>query len=270
MKAAAIVVLALFFAATATAQIYGVPASVGSQTSRGYSSGVPASVTSQTSKSYNPGVPASVTSLGPNGWQGGAPFGTPLSPATTTVSCIAGGAYCAPTTFPPVGTGFRRHHRHDWSGYGYGGYGYAYLPYVYSDYPAYSPDNMDMGTGYNYLQPSNMTMEPDPPAPTIYERRPTTRPYARDEARYDDSYSGPANDPAPRSKSVTIGVGEQETTTLVFADGHQMDVHNYAIVGPTLFNFDGAGPFRVKLAELDLSATQKLNEDNGVEFKLPK
>ncbi len=269
MKPAAIVVLALFFAVTATAQIYGVPASVSSPTSKSFSPGVPASVTSQTSKSYTPGIPASVTSLGPNGFQPGAPFGTPLSPATTTVSCIAGGAYCAPTTFPPVDTSLkhRRHHKWFGPGYGYGG-GYYYLPYMYSDYPAYSPDNMDMGTGYNYLQPSTVTVEPDPPAPTIYERRPTTRPYARDEARYDDSYGGPANDPA--HKSVTIGVGEQETTTLVFADGHQMDVHNYAIVGPTLFNFDGTGPFRVKLAELDLSATQKLNENNGVEFKLPK
>ncbi len=270
MKPAAILVIIVLFAANAMAQINGVPASVTSQSSRGYSAGVPASVTSQTFKSYNPGVPASVGSLGPNGWQSGAPFGTPLPPPTTTVSCIAGGAYCAPTTFPPVDTGRKhRHHRFGWGGYGYGYGGYLYAPYLYSDYPAYSPDNMDMGTGYNYLQPSSVVTvtEPDPPAPTIYERRPTTRPYARDEARYDTDYRGPANDPV--AKSSTVGVGEQDTTTLVFADGHQMDVHNYAIVGQTLFNFDGTGPFRVRLAELNLSATQKINEDNGVDFKLP-
>ena len=228
MKRAAILAL-MFFAATAMAQTHGVPASVSSQTSKGYGQGVPASVTSQTFKSYNPGVPASVTSLGPNGWQRGAPFGTPLAPATTTVSCIAGGAYCAPTTFPPVNTGSNgRHHHHPGYGYGYGyGYGgYSYAPYLYSDYPAYSPDGTNMGTGYDYLQPSsNVTVaEPDPPAPTIYERRPTTRPYARDEARYDDDYRGPAADAAP--KSTIVGVGEQDATTLVFADGRQMDVHN--------------------------------------------
>lgn len=269
MKPAAIVVLALF-AASAMAQINGVPASVASQTSRSFSPGVPASVTSQTSKSYTPGVPASVTSLGPNGFQAGAPFGAPLTRPTTTISCIAGGAYCAPTTFPAVNTGLKHGHRHNRFGFGYGyGYGgYLYAPYMYSDYPAYSPDGADMGAGYNYLQPSTVTVEPDPPAPTIYERRPTTRPYARDEARYDNDYRGPASDSAPRS--TTIGVGEQETTTLVFADGHQMDVHNYAIVGQNLFNFDGTGPFKIKLAELNLHATEKVNEDNGVEFKLPK
>ncbi len=254
------------------AQINGVPASVTSQTSsRSFSPGVPASVTSQTSRSYTPGVPASVTSLGPRGFQGGAPFGTPLTRPTTNISCIAGGAYCAPTTFPPVDTGGRRHHHNKFGGYGYGGYGYGgyvYVPYAYSDYPAYAPDYADMGAGYDYLQPSTVTIEPDPPAPTIYERRPTTRPYARDEARYDDSYRGPANDPV--AKSTTIGVGEQETTTLVFADGHQMDVHNYAIVGANLFNFDGTGPFKIKLDELNLSATQKVNDDNGVQFKLPR
>jgi hypothetical protein len=262
MRPAAIVVLALF-AASAMAQINGVPASVTSQTSRSFSSGVPASVTSQTTKSFTPGVPASVTSLGPNGF--GAPFGTPLPQPTTTVSCIAGGAFCAPTTFPPVDTGFRRHHH---GRFGFGGFGgYVFVPYMYSEYPAYAPDGADMGAGYNYLQPSTVTMEPDPPAPTIYERRPSTRPYARDEARYDNDYRGPANDPAP--KSTTIGVGEQETTTLVFADGHKMDVHNYAIVGQNLFNFDGTGPFKIPLAQLNVPATEKLNDDNGVSFKIP-
>ena len=250
MKRAAIVALVLF-AAAAMAQVHGVPASV----------------TSQTSKSFTPGVPASVTSLGPNGY--GTPFGRPPALPTTTVTCYGGGMYCYPTTTPAINSGFngRRHH-HGGNGYGYGP-GYGYTPYAY--YPAYpTTDYSTMGAGYDYLQPATTTTvapEPEPPAPTIFERRPTTRPYARDEARYDDSYRGPAAE-APHTAS--IGVGEEETTTLVFADGRRMDIHNYAIVGPTLFNFDGTGPFKVKLSELDLSGTVKLNEDNGVLFKLPK
>lgn len=248
MKRAGIIAVVLL-AAAAMAQVHGVPASV----------------TSQTSKGYTPGVPASVTSLGPNGY--GTPFGTPPMRPTTTVSCYGGGLYCYPTTSPPVNSGFNgRHHRHDGNGYGYG-YGYGYSPYTY--YPPNSvTDYSSMGSGYDYLQPSTTTVtpEPDPPAPTIFERRPATRPYARDEARYDDNYRGPAAEPGARPTAV----GEQDTTTLIFADGHQLDLHNYAIVGQTLFNFDGTGPFKVRLAELDLGATEKINEDRGVEFKLPK
>ncbi len=249
MNRPAVLAIVVFFAAAAVAQIHGVPASV----------------TSQTDKGFTPGVPASVTSLGPNGFRG-TPFGTPPSLPTTNVTCFGGGLYCYPTTNPPINSGFKHHH-HRGGGYGYP---YGYPAYYYPAYPAYSPDYMDMGSGYDYLQPNSPASveEAEPPAPTIYERRPTTRPYARDEARYDDEYRGPAGDPAP--KSTVIGVGEQDTTTLVFADGHQMDLHNYAIVGQTLFNFDGTGPFKVRLAELNLDATMKINEDHGVEFKLPQ
>lgn len=295
MKPAATLVM-LLFAATAMAQVRGVPASVTSTSPGNPNPGVRASVSSQSTRSYNPGVPASVTSLGPQGWQGGShgngthsgwqhgtsQFGNPPALPPTTFSCFGGGIICAPTTFPPNNTYTGRHH-HDRYGYGYSGYGYGYgygrdAPYYYVDpsaYSSYSTDSsyMGMGAGYEYLQPSaNVTVEPDPPAPTIYERRPSTRPYARDEARYDDSYGGPAADAVakPATRSSNLGVGEQDATTLVFADGHKMDVHNYAIVGSNLFNFDGTGPFKVKLSELNLGATEKLNEDNGVEFKLPK
>ena len=270
MKRAAIFVVVLF-AASALAQIRGVPASVTSLSPGNPNPGVPASVTSQTSKSYNPGIPASVTSLGPNGWQGGSPFGNPPALPPTNFSCLLGGLYCAPTS-SPVKNGFHGHH-HDGGNYGYGyGYGYGYSPYYL--YPAYSGDYSGMGSGYDYLQPGDSvstTVEPEPPAPTIFERRPASRPFARDEARYDDSYRGPAADSVvARATHTTIGVGEQDTTTLVFADGHQLDVHKYAIVGPTLFNFDGTGPFKIQLADLNLAATAKINEDHGVEFKLPK
>ncbi|HVP44249.1 MAG TPA: hypothetical protein VMS96_12515 [Terriglobales bacterium] len=247
MKRAGIAALVLF-AAAAMAQVHGVPASV----------------TSQTSKGFTPGVPASVTSLGPNGWQDGRgyPFGVPPSTPPTTFSCIAGGLACYPTTYPPVHSGVKGgHHRRSLYGYG----GYAYAPYYYPAYPAYSTDYM---SGYDYLQPAPTAEEPAPPAPTIFERRPASRPYARDEARYEEEYRGPAAEATP--KSTVIGVGEQETTTLVFADGHQLDIHNYAIVGQILFNLDGTGPFKVKLAELDLVATAKINEDRGVDFKLPR
>lgn len=247
------VVLVVLFAAAAMAQIHGVPASV----------------TSQGSKGTLGGVPASVTSLGPNGWQGTSRWGNPPAAAPTTTYCLLGGLYCAPGTGPNGNDGHRHHHNNN--GWGYGGYGYGYSPYY--SYPLYSPyysmDYSDIpAQGSVQVTPPE---EEDPPAPTIFERRASTRPYARDEQRYDQDYVPPSAAPRadPRSKAAPINVGEEETTTLVYRNGKEFEVHNYAIVGQTLFNLDGTGPFRIHLAELDLPATEKLNSDRGVTFKIP-
>jgi hypothetical protein len=44
---------------------------------------------------------------------------------------------------------------------------------------------------------------------------------------------------------------------------------NYAIVGSTLFNLSDGTTRKVALAELDLPATMKQNDDRGVDFQLP-
>lgn len=55
--------------------------------------------------------------------------------------------------------------------------------------------------------------------------------------------------------------------TLVFRDQHQLEVGGYAIVGPVLYADSQAAPIRI--ADLDLSGTIKLNQQRGVEFRLP-
>lgn len=62
----------------------------------------------------------------------------------------------------------------------------------------------------------------------------------------------------------------QPVTVLVFKDGHRSDVENYAIVGNTLFDFaDDGRTLKIQLADLDIVATQRVNDAAGVEFKLP-
>ncbi len=61
----------------------------------------------------------------------------------------------------------------------------------------------------------------------------------------------------------------QPTTVLVFKDGHRSEVVNYAIVGETLFDFAKDRTHKILLADLDLPATRRANDDRGVEFKLP-
>jgi hypothetical protein len=58
-------------------------------------------------------------------------------------------------------------------------------------------------------------------------------------------------------------------TVLVFRDGHQQEVENYAITGSRLIVI-GERTQKILLSDLDLSATAKANADRGVDFKTPK
>jgi hypothetical protein len=58
-------------------------------------------------------------------------------------------------------------------------------------------------------------------------------------------------------------------TTLVFKDGHQLQLNNYAIVSQTLYDFTPGHSRKIALSDLDLAATQKENDDHGVVFELP-
>jgi hypothetical protein len=59
-----------------------------------------------------------------------------------------------------------------------------------------------------------------------------------------------------------------QATVLVFRDQRREEVHNYAIVGQTLWIFSPQRTERVPLAEIDLAASAKANQDRGVEFHI--
>ena len=59
-------------------------------------------------------------------------------------------------------------------------------------------------------------------------------------------------------------------TVLVFREKHIQEVHNFAIVGQTLWIFNERRASKVPLSSLDVAATTKLNDERGVEFRLPK
>ena len=57
-------------------------------------------------------------------------------------------------------------------------------------------------------------------------------------------------------------------TTLVFRDGLQLSVRNYAVAGDTIWVLDQRNARKIPLSKIDLAATQQVNEKNGVEFHL--
>jgi hypothetical protein len=145
--------------------------------------------------------------------------------------------------------------------------GTAYYPYVYALPVPYAVDTSDAG---------NSDDDSDDDAeyqggPTIFDRR-----GSGPDSYIPPSSPGPAharnvpsenNDPADSANATPEP--PQPPTTLVFKDGHQIEVNNYAIVGQTLFDLTTGHPRRIALADLDLSATQKQNDDRGVVFQLP-
>ena len=56
---------------------------------------------------------------------------------------------------------------------------------------------------------------------------------------------------------------------LVYRDGHQGEAQNYAILGQTVWVFGEQATRRIALADLDLQATKRLNDERGVEFVSP-
>jgi hypothetical protein len=137
---------------------------------------------------------------------------------------------------------------------------YAYPYAVPVPYAAYTdqPDSAGSVTGpgdqaeSSAFDPTEANADPysGPPyqGPMRFESR-------QQEAAASDE-SGSADPPQPQ-------------TILVFKDGHQLEVENYAIVGQTLYDLTPGHARKVPLADLDLSSTEKQNDDRGVVFQLP-
>ena len=132
---------------------------------------------------------------------------------------------------------------------------------------------------------------PEPPARTIFERRSTTVADDSDDtadSRYGEHYldsreerhrkpakaedtdekvvaKASTEKPVPETPSESL-----PSTILIFKDGHRSEIHDYAIVGDNLFDLGTVHVMKkIPLAMLDLSATRKENEQNGVDFRLP-
>jgi len=62
----------------------------------------------------------------------------------------------------------------------------------------------------------------------------------------------------------------EPATALVFRDQHIEEVRNYAIAGETLWVLNAQAAKKIPLAQLDLAATVKMNDDRGVDFQVPR
>ena len=186
----------------------------------GQVNGVPASVTSYGFGGHfnpTPGPPASVTSLGPNGFHNGN--SNSVRPFCCFTASPGGQHHPGGGQHHP---GFGNNHRGDGAFFG------GYSPYYSVPYPVYVEPEAEAPA------PSDQFPEEEyRGGPTIFDRR------GPGPSRADDVAS---RSPVPRDPEPAHGeqiqeptpAAEQPETLLVFKDGHQLGVKNYAIVGDML------------------------------------
>lgn len=191
------------------------------------------------------GIPASVTSPRPDGTLRGIP---------------------ASVTDPRAGFGFRGSVS---SGHGRPGEPlhhrrppvvvvpyYAY-PYFY-DYSAYEQPQPDAQT----VQPQVIVIKDETSHSDGSSR------YGEHSFEERDPVREEAVQPKPTSAQQPEDAGPP--TTLIYRDGHRAELRNYAIVGTDLLDLTKSPVIkRIPLASLDLDATRRQNEENGVDFYLP-
>jgi hypothetical protein len=211
------------------------------------------------------GVPPSVTSFG----FGGQPGFHGVPPSVTSLNF---GNAPFRVQQHPVFSGNR--HRNGFGNHGLGNPLSGNVVAVPYAYPVYV---MEPGVDDSMEQ-----MEPEDyrGGPTIFDRRGPGEDYSRPAPRRyreasrqtedeEDYRTAPARESAVQQPAPEQEVAEQPRTLLVFKDGSRREVANYAIVAATLYDLSAGRTQKVALAELDLQATVKQNDQRGVEFQLP-
>jgi hypothetical protein len=87
--------------------------------------------------------------------------------------------------------------------------------------------------------------------------------------REQEQYASAAPVNAPRPAPEPRAAAEAPATILVYRDGRKAEIRNYAVVGETLWLLSEQRAQKIPLAELDLAATRKANEERGMEFAVP-
>jgi hypothetical protein len=169
-----------------------------------------------------------------------------------------------------------RHHHDGNSGSVY------YVPYYVPYYP------MDYEGSVADEAPPQDVSDSYEGGPTIFDRRGSgeraandyvddrpraaTRPPTPAAAPRDSDKASPAT--AARAAEAPVSAPEPvialQPTILIFKDGHKQQIGNYAIVGANLYDLTPGRRQKVPIADLDVVATQKANDDEGNDFKLPQ
>jgi len=184
-----------------------------------------------------------------------------------------------------VGRGIRPAFGHGIPGHGFGrpflfpGYYPYYYPDYYSDEApaAAAPQVVVVQSPQQQAQ----AQAPPPPEPVLIEwqgdhfvRMTLAEKINSQGVSPDYSQKNPARPVDSAKKGADQQQRELPPAVLVFRDGHQEEVSNYTIINGTLYTKSdywstGSWNKQIQLANLDIPATLKLNQERGLRFSLP-
>jgi hypothetical protein len=236
--------------------------------------GTPPSVTSiGGNRTFVGGVPASVTSISPPLPFGIAPtfrggFTSPCaSPGMLIPSALGCGNPVLSHGVPLRRGNFGRRFHGRFSNVVPLILPYAYPYAVYADYDTQGVQQLQQPVqievrivnerrGEQGEEGVNESRRPaDSPASATTSREPPQAPH--------EAPTAPPAQTAPPEREIV-------PTVLVFRDGHRREVRNYVIMGKVLYDLESTTARKIQLAELDLPATIKENDDRGVSFTMPR
>jgi hypothetical protein len=146
----------------------------------------------------------------------------------------------------------------------FGGFGCS-SSLLYAGYPGYYPySNFDNYFGQQQQQQQPVAVENNDDsndrevAFQMQALRDEVRAMREEQHLRDEARNNP---PKPES--------DDGNATLVFRDGRQLSVRNYAVADHTIWLLGPDKARKVQVSELDIPATEQINAKNGVEFHLP-
>jgi hypothetical protein len=217
----------------------------------------------------------------------------PISPATAQIR--AGGAGTAGFGISVGSPGTGAGHTGGASGHFHQGHASERRSTLLA-YPYFDSDS-DYASGENYAQPQVIVVQasapvapPAPPAPREslliewqgdHFVRSTTSEKASANAQIAPDYAEKSATPSlmtgrsvPGQKNVAQPPRELPPAVLVFHDGRKEEVSEYTIMSGTIYSkadywATGSWTRKIQIADLDVPATLKLNQERGVKFVLP-
>ncbi len=138
-------------------------------------------------------------------------------------------------------------------------------------YPVYSPYSVPYSSGpyYRTYNGSYVNRRDRYREPVRYNGHDDVE---YDNSRYDSQEesteeAGPAAQPSGNARSRGA---EEPSAVLVLRDGRRLEMANYAITDQAVYHLaPGVRARRIRLTEIDLPATRRLNQELGLDFRLP-
>ena len=209
------------------------------------------------------GVPASVNSYNFGGQNG--PHGVPPSVTSPGFGQPFG-------SFPSQGN-FRQNHGPVGIPVGIPVYVFPVYPAISEPYLGYTPGALPVDSAGSILQVVEVPQSYHAQESSLREYEARLRDQiAADEAVARELKAERASEAALAAPATPAPAPDpQPSSVLVFTDGHRAEINNYAIAGDTLFDLSTpTHPHKISLAELNVAATIKANDERGLDFQLPR